>query len=51
MIYDIVFYLCAFNCLFQSFTGNVDMVDKSFKGLVICGFINLFHKLDGLNRR
>lgn len=51
MIYNIIFYLCVFVFFIHSYIGNVDMIEQSFKGLVICGFINTFSKLNNLNRR
>jgi hypothetical protein len=51
MIYNILFYLFVMSFLYHNITGNIEMIDQSFKGLVICGFLNIFHLFDSLNRR
>ena len=43
MIYNISFYIILMSYIYQSITGNIDMQQKSFQGLVILGFLNLFH--------
>ncbi len=51
MIYNALFYLSAINFLYHSYIGNIEMIDKSFQGLVLCGFINILYKIDQVNRR
>jgi uncharacterized membrane protein len=43
MIYTIGFYLMLLSYICNSITGNSDMQQKSFHGLVILGFLNFFN--------
>lgn len=43
MIYTISFYIMIANYIYQSITGNIDMQEKSFRGLVILAFLSLFN--------
>jgi hypothetical protein len=43
MIYTIIFYVILMNYIYQSITGNIDMQQKCFQGLVILAFLNLFN--------
>jgi hypothetical protein len=43
MMYEICFYIALLVNIYSSITGNVEMQQKSFQGLVMLGFLNLFN--------
>jgi len=43
MIYTISFYIMLMSYIYQSITGNIDMQQKCFQGLVILAFLNMFN--------
>lgn len=43
MIYTISFYLMLISYIYNSATGNADMQEKCFHGLVVLGFLNFFN--------
>lgn len=48
---SILFFLSCVILFYGSITGNTQMIDNSFRGLVILGFLRTFSVLNSLNRR
>jgi len=47
----VMFYILCLIFFYNGITENITMIERSFKGIVILGFINVFNDLDKLNRR